>query len=66
MLAWLTVDGPGDAVCRALVVPVNFVPMVMGALGELCDASNWEQHGTMTPEECAEVMSEMWASFEEC
>ena len=37
----------------------------MGALEELCLEWNWEQQGDMTPEECAEVMDQMWGSVSE-
>lgn len=66
MGAWLTIDEPGEVVCRALSIPLNFLPHVMGALGDLCEASNWEQSGELTPEECAELMAQMWEGIEEC
>lgn len=66
MNAWLTVDTAGDVVCRQFLIPANLLPHVFGALGELCIADNWEQHGELTPEECAELMSVMWESVSEC
>lgn len=66
MRAWLTIDAPGELVCRELLIPANFIPHLLGALGELTEADNWEPDGTLTPEECAEYMSIMWASILEC
>lgn len=37
--------------------------MVSGALGLLCSEYNWEQFGTLTPEECAEAMQAMWDAY---
>jgi microcystin-dependent protein len=36
---------------------------VAGALGLLCEGYNWEQHGTLTPAEAADVMQTMWDAF---
>jgi len=66
MRAWLTVDSPGEVVCRAISIPEQFIPHVLGALGELCDPTNWEEHGDLTVEECVEYMSVVWESFGEC
>jgi len=66
VLAWLTIDEPGEDTCRVFHIPENFVPHVMGALGELTYPENWEQDGTLTPEECAEYMGAMWESIRTC
>jgi microcystin-dependent protein len=66
MLAWLTIDEPGAETCRVFHIPENFVPHVMGALGELTYADNWEQDGILTPDECAEFMGAMWESVGGC
>ena len=66
MRAWLTIDEPGVETCRVFHIPENFVPHVMGALGELTYADNWEQDGTLTPDECAEFMGAMWESIRGC
>jgi hypothetical protein len=66
--AWLTPDEPQepDVVCLALLVPRVFREHVMGALGELTEIYNWEQEGSYTPEECADIMAAMWEAIEEC
>jgi len=66
VLAWLTIDSAGPVVCRALSIPSGFIPHLLGALGELSDPANWEQQGTLTPDECAEYMSEMWDTIRGC
>lgn len=60
---WLTPDTEGGIVCRPLRIPAEFLPMVSGALGLLCDEYNWEEFGTLTPEECAGVMLDMWMAY---
>lgn len=62
MLAWLTIDDPGELVSRGLSIPVGFLPHLMGAIGELTNAGNWEKQGTLTPQECADMMSLVWES----
>lgn len=59
--AWLTPDEflEGDYVCHPLLIPRPFVPAVMGAIYELTQAYNWEQHGAMTAEQATELMSAM-------
>lgn len=57
MRAFLTPDTPGgDTVRRVLVIPVEFLSSVNGALEILAEAENWEQYGTMTPQEAADEM----------
>jgi hypothetical protein len=57
---WLTPDtAGGDTVCRVLVIPVEYLPSVNGALQLLADANNWEMAGTATPEEAADLMQQM-------
>lgn len=63
MNGWLTPDTEGGIVCRSLRIPSNFVPMVSGALGLLCQWYNWEGFGTLTPDECAEIMQNMWNAY---
>lgn len=57
---WLTPDAPAPETlrCRSISVPddLAFVGAVSGALLDLTKAYNWEQFGTMTPEQAAEIM----------
>jgi len=66
--AWLTPDAPIEPgkVCRVLRIPIPFEKHVMGALGELCEAYNWEAAGDMTVADCAAAMWDMWQSIEGC
>lgn len=65
--AWLTPDSiPDPAICRVLHIPndVGLIIAVSGALDELCYAENWEQFGTVSPEDAAYAMQEMlWRYF---
>ena len=63
--AWLTPDAfeGGVEICRPLVVPLPLLPYVGGALALLTEAHNWEQSGTMTREEAAELMTVVFASW---
>jgi len=58
--AWLTPDAPsGDTTRRVLVIPVEFLSSVNGALEELTEAENWEQYGALTPDQAAAAMRVM-------
>ena len=60
MLRWLTPDAAsGDTVCRVLVIPVELLDSVNGALQELTYSYNWEEFGTMTPDEAAALCLQM-------
>jgi len=66
--AWLTPDTEealADLICRRFFVPDTpaFRQSVSGALLELTYAWNWEQSGTMTPEETAAVMLTMYNRY---
>lgn len=72
-MAWLTGDHPTDAsmFCRLTRIPnsLGFLQAVGGALGELTNPNNWEQFGTMTPDESAEMATEMfyeWTRSDYC
>lgn len=54
MRAWLTTEAPTDYDCRRFSIPVEFLAIFMGALDRLADARNYEQFGTLTPEEMAD------------
>jgi len=60
-MPWLTPnwnEGAGT-ICRKVVVPAFFIEEVSGALYDMTLADNWESHGDMTPQECADAMSTM-------
>jgi len=65
--AWLTPDSPTpeEERCRTISVPddLAFVGAVTGALLPLTQPDNWEQSGSMTPEEAAGIMSAAFESF---
>lgn len=66
--AWLTPDQLVDAgtFCRRLSIPddPHLIAAVSGALHELTLSYNWEQFGTMTPQEAAALMDGvLWEYF---
>ena len=65
--AWLTGDTPPspEELCRSVSVPSDLplVTAITGALLPLTNPDNWQQHGTMTPEEAAEIMSAALDAF---
>jgi len=65
--AWLTPDtpAPNDERCRRVSVPndLAFVAAVTGALLPLTRPENWEQAGSMSSQEAAEIMSAAFESF---
>lgn len=70
---WLTPDsGATEYECRPVFIPLDtdlsYMAAVNGALNDLTKAENWEQFGSVTPEEAAEVMLEMYTRYteEEC
>lgn len=63
---WITPDEPGDSnVARCLSVPSELQPAVNWALQQLTFAANWEQVGTLTPQECADAMVDVLAAYYE-
>ena len=66
--AWLTPDSDdalADLVCKRILVPDSpaFRESVSGALLELTHSWNWEQYGTMTPDEAALAMLEIYNDY---
>lgn len=65
--AWLTGDTPPspEELCRRISVPSDLplVTAITGALLPLTNPSNWQQQGTMTPEEAADIMSAALDAF---
>lgn len=66
-MPWLTPEdnAPADTVCRTLEIPndIGYITAVTGALLDLTNARNWEQHGAATPEETAALMMQMFLAF---
>lgn len=65
-MPWLTGDDiPEDQACRVIRVPNDptFIHAVSGALLDLTYASNWEQHGTLTPEEQAAAFDQVYIDY---
>jgi microcystin-dependent protein len=63
---YLTPDSiPSPVLCRALRIPnsVDWVAIVTGAILDLTYPGNYEQFGTLTPDECAERMLIMLGEF---
>lgn len=62
MSGYLTPDAlPGTTQCRVLLMPDDeqWVAIVTGALQDLCYPENWQQFGTLTPQQCADRMQQM-------
>ena len=65
MGAWLTPEAAaGLYACRRLSVPTELLSAVTGALEQLTHEFNWEEHGSMTPAQAAELMLEMFNSYQ--
>lgn len=58
-------SAPGDTICRTVVIPadVNWIAIVNGALSELIYANRFEQFGTATPDEVADVFRTMFYDY---
>lgn len=56
---------PTDFVCRVLTIPndIDVLIAVNGQINELTKIQNWELFGTITPEEVAEAMNQMWLAY---
>jgi len=64
--AWLTPDSiPTATICRRCVIPddLGIKIAVSGALDLLGDANNWEQFGTVSPDDIASAMRDMLWRF---
>jgi len=65
---WLTPnEGATEYLCRPLFIPIDdelyFLASVNGALLELTKVYNWESFGTLTPQEAADAMNEMYTLY---
>lgn len=56
---------PNTFICRTLRIPDDqgFLLAVNGALTTLMKSYNWEQFGTLTPEESASLAIDMWMDY---
>lgn len=56
---------PSGTICRTVLIPddLDWLLIVNGALSELCNADNFEQFGSVTPEEAAERFQQMFFEF---
>lgn len=55
--------GAGD-VCRSLLIPIGFLHIVNGALGELEREYNWESFGDMSVGDCVAAMTAMIDNYQ--
>lgn len=65
-MPYLTPDTlPSGTVCRTVLIPddIEWLAIVNGALSRLIHASNFEQFGSITPEETAERFQQMFFEF---
>lgn len=66
-MPWLTPNSPAptDRFCRRVSIPNDptLIQAVSGALLPLTYPSNWEQSGSMTPDEAAEIMRSVLIEF---
>jgi len=63
---WLTPETiPAERICRILFIPAStdWLALVSGALLEMTLTYNWEQFGTVTPEQAVEAASGMFDAF---
>lgn len=56
---------PSGTFCRTVLIPddLDWLLIVNGALSELCDPVNFEQFGSVTPDEAAERFRQMFFEF---
>lgn len=56
---------PSGTHCRTVLIPddLDWLIIVNGALSELCNADNFEQFGSVTPDETAERFRQMFFEF---
>lgn len=64
-MPWLTGNTAAGTICRRVFIPadINLRAAFSGALLDLTSPRNWEQFGTLTPDECAELFSQMLDTF---
>lgn len=67
-MPFLTPDSvPSDTICRTLVIPNDptWIAIVNGALSVLMFPYNFQQFGSVTPEDVAYRFGEMWDAYRE-
>lgn len=66
-MPWLTPDENIDTIadCRSLAIPANYSHAVYGALKQLTQLWNWEEHGDDTAAEAVEKMASMLDGWED-
>lgn len=65
-MPYLTPDTlPSDFICRTVLIPnhIDWLIIVNGALSELLRSENFEQFGSITPEETADRFEQMFFEF---
>lgn len=63
---WITPEETGDSnIARCLSVPEKLQPAVNWALEQMTFAENWEQVGALTPQECADAMTDVLSTYYE-
>lgn len=63
-MPWLTPENANaPVICRRVFIPNEFLSVVDGALTMLTLPYNWEQFGALTPDECAEIMLDMYNDY---
>lgn len=64
-MPWLTGNTAAGVICRRVFIPadINLRAAFSGALLDLTSSRNWEQFGTLTPDQCAELFSLMVDTF---
>jgi len=67
-MPYLTPDTPPSGrICRTISIPADwtFLALINGALTELTKVWNWEQFGTLTPQEAADFFQTLFDDFRE-
>jgi len=64
-MPWLTGNAPSGFLRRVLFIPNDsaLLHAVNGALLELAERYHWEHFGSLTPEQCAALMWQMWQDY---
>ena len=63
---WLTPNSvPASTTCRVLFIPDDeaWIAIVTGALNNLVEPFNFEQYGSLTPQQTADALVDMFDSF---
>lgn len=64
MRGWLTTEAlTGNYVCRRFSIPVELLSIFMGALDRTTFPSNYEQFGTLTPDDMSTAFQEVMSTY---